>query len=68
MSVLFLESYIRAFHAINTDPNIELIVVSAGDTVVGVEQVIFTPHITNQGGWRATLEGVRTLHPSVVKV
>jgi hypothetical protein len=28
--------------------------------VVGVQEITFTPHITRQGGWRATLEGVRT--------
>lgn len=54
------ESYVKAFRAIDSDPNIELIVAYVGDTVVGVEQVTFTPHITYQGGWRATIEGVRT--------
>ena len=54
------ESYIKAFHAIEADPNIELIVACDGDTVVGVQQVTFTPHITYRGGWRATIEGVRT--------
>lgn len=54
------ESYVKAFRAIDSDPNIELIVACVGDTVVGVEQVTFTPHITYQGGWRATIEGVRT--------
>jgi GNAT superfamily N-acetyltransferase len=54
------ESYIRAFHAIDADANIELIVACDGDIVVGVQQVTFTPHITYQGGWRATIEGVRT--------
>ncbi|GMA64182.1 GNAT family N-acetyltransferase [Alicyclobacillus fastidiosus] len=54
------ESYIKAFRAIDSDPNIELIVACVGNTIVGVEQVTFTPHITYQGGWRATIEGVRT--------
>ncbi|MER2059133.1 MAG: GNAT family N-acetyltransferase, partial [Niallia sp.] len=28
--------------------------------IVGVQQITFTPHITHQGAWRATIEGVRT--------
>ena len=31
-----------------------------GNEVIGVQQIIFTPYITHQGGWRATIEGVRT--------
>lgn len=54
------DTYINAFHTISDDPNIELIVACHGDTVVGVQQVTFTPHLTYQGGWRATIEGVRT--------
>lgn len=54
------ESYLKAFHAINSDPNIELIVACDGESIVGVLQMTFTPHITYQGGWRATIEGVRT--------
>lgn len=53
------ESYLKAFDAINSDPNIELIVGCYGDSVVGVQQITFTPHIVRQGGWRATIEGVR---------
>lgn len=54
------ESYIRAFRAIDEDPNIELVVACIENTIVGVAQITFTPHITYQGGWRATIEGVRT--------
>ena len=25
-----------------------------------MQQITFTPYITHQGGWRATIEGVRT--------
>ncbi|OFD58978.1 GNAT family acetyltransferase [Bacillus mycoides] len=53
------DSYIRAFHAINRDPNNELIVACDG-TEVGLQQITFTPYIARQGGWRATIEGVRT--------
>lgn len=54
------ESYYQAFDAIESDPNNELIVVCLGDQIIGVQQITFTPYITHQGGWRATVEGVRT--------
>ncbi|WP_416148287.1 N-acetyltransferase family protein [Salipaludibacillus sp. HK11] len=53
-------SYMIAFEAITSDPNNELIVACINSEVVGVEQITFTPYITYQGGWRATIEGVRT--------
>ena len=53
-------SYIKAFEAISSDPNNELVVACDGIEVIGVEQITFTPYITYQGGWRATIEGVRT--------
>ncbi|MEI4770800.1 GNAT family N-acetyltransferase [Psychrobacillus sp. FJAT-51614] len=54
------ESYFKAFRAIESDLNNELIVASIDETVIGVLQITFTPYITHQGGWRATIEGVRT--------
>ncbi|MGG0459533.1 N-acetyltransferase family protein [Bacillus mycoides] len=54
------DSYIRAFHAIDRDPNNELIVACDGTEIIGLQQITFTPHIARQGGWRATIEGVRT--------
>ncbi|AIQ47778.1 GNAT family acetyltransferase [Paenibacillus sp. FSL R7-0273] len=54
------ESYSAAFQAIDTDPNNELIVACLGDEAVGVLQLTFTPYLTHQGSWRATIEGVRT--------
>ncbi|MCG7344674.1 GNAT family N-acetyltransferase [Sporosarcina sp. ACRSL] len=54
------EAYQNAFQAIDADPNNELIVACLGNEVVGVQQVTFTPYLTHQGGWRATIEGVRT--------
>ncbi|KPL58518.1 GNAT family N-acetyltransferase [Rossellomorea vietnamensis] len=54
------KSYLQAFKAIETDPNNELVVASDGDEVVGVQQITFTPYLTHQGGWRASIEGVRT--------
>jgi len=52
-------SYINAFRAIESDPNNELIVAWMESEIVGVQQITFTPYITRQGGWRATIEGVR---------
>ncbi|WP_438315615.1 N-acetyltransferase family protein [Sporosarcina sp. FA9] len=53
------ESYLNAFKSIESDPNNELVVACYGDEIVGVQQITFTPHLTRQGGWRATIEGVR---------
>lgn len=53
------ESYKKAFRAITNDPNNDLVVAYQGDEVIGVQQITFTPYITHQGGWRATIEGVR---------
>jgi len=55
------DSYIKAFHSINSDPNNELIVACYDEKIIGVQQITFTPYLTHQGGWRATIEGVRTL-------
>lgn len=57
-------SYISAFQAIDADPNNELVVACEESAVIGVLQITYTPYITHQGGWRATIEGVRTC-PSV---
>ncbi len=54
------DCYTDAFHAIDKDPNNELVVACIEDEVVGVIQITYTPHIARQGGWRATIEGVRT--------
>ncbi|WP_289138745.1 GNAT family N-acetyltransferase [uncultured Brevibacillus sp.] len=54
------ESYRQAFEAIDKDPNNELIVACLGEEIVGVQQITFTPYLTHQGSWRATIEGVRT--------
>jgi ribosomal protein S18 acetylase RimI-like enzyme len=54
------DSYFKAFQAITADPNNELVVACRGEEIIGVQQITFTPYITHQGGWRATIEGVRT--------
>ncbi|MDQ0270507.1 GNAT family N-acetyltransferase [Cytobacillus purgationiresistens] len=53
------ESYRKAFYAIQVDPNNELIVAEWKNEMVGVQQLTFTPYLTHQGSWRATIEGVR---------
>jgi ribosomal protein S18 acetylase RimI-like enzyme len=53
-------SYLHAFEAISRDPNNELVVVEADDgRAVAALQLTYTPYLTHQGGWRATIEGVR---------
>ncbi|MFJ9500707.1 GNAT family N-acetyltransferase [Brevibacillus centrosporus] len=54
------ESYVKAFEAISSDQNNELLVACLGEEIVGVQQITFTPYLTHQGSWRATIEGVRT--------
>jgi ribosomal protein S18 acetylase RimI-like enzyme len=54
------ESYYAAFRSIDADPNIELTVACYEEKIIGVLQLIYTPYLTYQGGWRATIEGVRT--------
>lgn len=53
------DSYYEAFEAIKADPNNELIVAYLHTHIIGVLQMTFTPYLTYQGGWRATIEGVR---------
>jgi ribosomal protein S18 acetylase RimI-like enzyme len=53
-------SYYEAFGAIEQDLNNEIVVAEKEKGgVVAVLQLTFTPYITHQGGWRATIEGVR---------
>ena len=53
-------SYLRAFEAIDRDPNQLLAVCCLNDRPIGVLQITFLPYLTYQGGWRALIEGVRT--------
>lgn len=52
-------SYLVAFHAIDADPNNELVVTELDGQLVGTMQLTFIPSITYQGRWRALIEGVR---------
>lgn len=53
------DSYQKAFNAIDSDPNNELVVAISKDQIIGVLQITFIPYLTYQGGWRALVEGVR---------
>src|SRR5262249_40442179 len=53
------QCYFAAFESIAADPNNELIVACLDSEVTGVLQITFTPGMTHEGGWRATIEGVR---------
>lgn len=54
------DSYYAAFDALANDPNNELIVATDDARVVATLQITFTPSLSHQGSWRATLESVRT--------
>ncbi|WP_223846295.1 GNAT family N-acetyltransferase [Wenzhouxiangella sp. AB-CW3] len=55
-------SYHAAFDAIVQDENNELVVAEGEEAaILAVLQITFTPYITHQGGWRATIEGVRVI-------
>jgi ribosomal protein S18 acetylase RimI-like enzyme len=54
--------YLRAFEAIDTDPNNELIVIERGQ-ILGTLQLIFIPSISFQGSTRAQIESVRVDQP-----
>jgi len=55
-----LTFYRAAFDHIQRDPNNLLLVACLGSRVVGTLQLTFTPSLSYQGGWRATIESVRT--------
>ncbi|HEX6938072.1 MAG TPA: GNAT family N-acetyltransferase [Longimicrobiales bacterium] len=56
-------AYGAAFDAIAADPNNELLVACRGDRVVATLQITYTPSLSYRGGWRATIESVRTAAP-----
>ncbi|HEU4830129.1 MAG TPA: GNAT family N-acetyltransferase [Gemmatimonadales bacterium] len=53
------DAYLRAFAAIDADPNQDLIVAEQGGRIVGVLQLTFIASLTWQGSARALIEGVR---------
>lgn len=52
-------NYLKAFEAISTDENSELVVAIRSSSVVGTLQITYSPNLTHLGAWRATIEGVR---------
>jgi ribosomal protein S18 acetylase RimI-like enzyme len=52
-------SYHEAFDAIERDPNNQILVATIAERVVGTLQLTYTPSLSYQGGWRATVESVR---------
>jgi ribosomal protein S18 acetylase RimI-like enzyme len=53
-------SYVEAFAAIAADPNNEIVVACMAERIVASLQITYTPSLSYQGSWRATLESVRT--------
>lgn len=51
--------YIRAFEAVQNDPNNELVVCESDGQLLGMLQITFIPYLTYIGSWRALIEGVR---------
>ena len=51
--------YLEAFRRIEESPGNRLLVVEAGDEVVGTAQYTITPSLTGRGGTRMTVEAVQ---------
>ena len=54
-----LSPYLAAFDAIEGDPGNELLVAVDGTSIVAMLQITYTPGLSRQGAWRATVESVR---------
>ena len=52
-------SYLRAFEAVEKDPNIQLVVAEEGGAVIGCLQLCILPGLSSQGASRALVEDVR---------
>lgn len=53
------QAYIKAFKAIDRDPNNELIIAKCDGKTIGMLQLTFIPYLTYTGSWRCLVEGVR---------
>lgn len=53
--------YLKAFEAIQSDPNNQLIVVEDQGQVIGMMQLTFIPFLTYIGSWQCLVEGVRVM-------
>lgn len=58
-----LETYLRAFNAIDSDPAHLLVVAANGMSVVGTMQLAFLPGLSRRGSLRAQIEAVRVSGP-----
>lgn len=54
-----LQTYLRAFNAIDSDPAHLLVVAVDGTSVVGTMQLTFLPGLSRRGSLRAQIEAVR---------
>lgn len=53
------DSYLKAFAAIDSDPNQLLLVAVDEDEIVGTLQLSFIPGLSRRGAWRGLIEAVR---------
>lgn len=58
------DDYLRAFAAIENDPNNELLLAVDAGRVLGMLQLTYIPYLTHRGSWRALIEGVRVASAS----
>lgn len=56
-------AYINAFHAVEQDPNHQLLVGVQGGAVVATLQLCFLPGLSRRGAWRAQVEAMRVAKP-----
>ena len=52
-------AYLRAFQAIESDANQQLVVAEQDDAIVGTLQLSFLPGLSYKGAWRGQIEAVR---------
>ncbi|AHV93815.1 GNAT family N-acetyltransferase [Bordetella holmesii] len=55
-------AYVRAFEAIDLDPNQLLAVAQRDGRVIGCMQISFIPGLSRLGAWRGQIESVRVAH------
>jgi GNAT superfamily N-acetyltransferase len=55
------DAYIRAFHAIVTDPHQHFILAEISGSIVGFFQLSLIPGLSRRGAWRGNIESVRVV-------
>ncbi len=53
------QAYVRAFDALDSDPNQLLVVAQQGEMIVGTMQLTFIAGVSRKGAWRGQIEAVR---------